>query len=87
MSVDLMNFIVNHRAFNHNTKLFIAKKLSRAAAEDFNVRAQNHRCTISLFIFEFNEFCYYVPYVYFIFEHRDSLNFKRRKTVILRVAG
>lgn len=47
---DLMNFTTKYRAFDHNTKLFIAKESSYATIEDFNVKAQYRRCATSLFL-------------------------------------
>lgn len=88
--LELMNCTVKQTGLSTIIQNFILrKKLSHTAVEDFNVRAQNRHCITSLFIFEFNEFCYvlYVYFVLFLNLFRDSLNPKGRKTVILLVVG
>lgn len=61
-----MNFTANTELSITIQNFLLQRKLLYAAIEGFNVKAQYRRCITSLFVFEFNELCYYVPYVYFV---------------------
>jgi len=89
--LDLMNFIAKHTGLSI-TKLFIAKKLSHAAAESFNVRAQNRRCTTCFCLFlNLTSFATYMCLMYTLYYFwtyfKRLFELQGEKTVILRVVG